>query len=367
MIRVFQRYLLPGFVFQGIVIGGGYATGREIAEFFLPSGAIGGIYAMAVAAAVWSLVMAVSFELCRRTASYDYRSFFIQLLGRFWILFEVIYLLLLMIVLSVVVSAAGELIFSLSGVAPGYGMLLITGLIVLVAAAGEQSVGRFIVLWSFLLYAVYAILALWCLTRFQPEVAASLRQGTTHPTWLLNGLRYAGYNVAVIPAVFFCLKPMTRRREAVLSGLVAGVLGMMPAALLYFAMLSGYPDIARAPVPSTVLLQRLGAPLFELLFTIVLLGTLVQTGAGLVHSFNERIARARAPAGPGLTPAWRLTIAVAMLGLALVLARGVGLISLVAQGYGYLAYGFIALFVVPVLTVGLAKVLQPARPLGAAG
>ncbi|MCD9004846.1 hypothetical protein LDO31_01080 [Luteimonas sp. XNQY3] len=34
----FQRYLLPGFVFQAAVIAGGYATGRALVEFFLPAG-----------------------------------------------------------------------------------------------------------------------------------------------------------------------------------------------------------------------------------------------------------------------------------------------------------------------------------------
>ena len=28
----FQRFLLPGFAFKAVVIGGGYATGRELAE-----------------------------------------------------------------------------------------------------------------------------------------------------------------------------------------------------------------------------------------------------------------------------------------------------------------------------------------------
>ena len=30
----FQRYLLPGFVFQSVIIAGGYGTGRELVEFF---------------------------------------------------------------------------------------------------------------------------------------------------------------------------------------------------------------------------------------------------------------------------------------------------------------------------------------------
>ena len=34
----FKRIVLPGLAFKAVVIGGGYATGREIAEFFLPAG-----------------------------------------------------------------------------------------------------------------------------------------------------------------------------------------------------------------------------------------------------------------------------------------------------------------------------------------
>ena len=33
----FKKYFLPGFVFQSMVIGGGYGTGRELVEFFLQS------------------------------------------------------------------------------------------------------------------------------------------------------------------------------------------------------------------------------------------------------------------------------------------------------------------------------------------
>jgi len=38
----FLKYLLPGIVFQSVVIAGGYSTGREIVEFFLNFGPGGG-------------------------------------------------------------------------------------------------------------------------------------------------------------------------------------------------------------------------------------------------------------------------------------------------------------------------------------
>ena len=38
----FARWLLPGLGVKAVVIGGGYATGRELAEFFLSRGLWGG-------------------------------------------------------------------------------------------------------------------------------------------------------------------------------------------------------------------------------------------------------------------------------------------------------------------------------------
>ncbi|MFB3110994.1 MAG: hypothetical protein ACE10G_03075, partial [Gemmatimonadales bacterium] len=66
MIResVFKRYFLPGFVFQSVVIAGGYGTGRELAEFLLTRGPLGGLLSMVlVSTVIWSAVAAASFEL----------------------------------------------------------------------------------------------------------------------------------------------------------------------------------------------------------------------------------------------------------------------------------------------------------------
>src|SRR5690242_20903943 len=87
----FQRFLLPGLAFKAVVIGGGYATGRELAEFFLPSGPRGGLLAMLVAMLLFSLVCAATFLFARAAAARDYQSFFRALLGPGWIAFEAVY------------------------------------------------------------------------------------------------------------------------------------------------------------------------------------------------------------------------------------------------------------------------------------
>ena len=57
----FQRFLLPGFALKAVIIGGGYATGRELAEYFVPAGPWGGLAGMLLATLIWSVVAALTF------------------------------------------------------------------------------------------------------------------------------------------------------------------------------------------------------------------------------------------------------------------------------------------------------------------
>ena len=65
----FQRFLLPGFALKAVIIGGGYATGRELAEYFVPAGPWGGLTAMLLATVIWSVVAALTFALARERAN----------------------------------------------------------------------------------------------------------------------------------------------------------------------------------------------------------------------------------------------------------------------------------------------------------
>jgi hypothetical protein len=105
----FQRLLLPGFAFKAAVIGGGYATGRELAEYFIPSGPQGGVMAIAVAMVCWSVLCALTFALAQATRSFDYLSFFNTLLGPFAFVFEIAYVVFMVLILAVFGAAAGAI------------------------------------------------------------------------------------------------------------------------------------------------------------------------------------------------------------------------------------------------------------------
>ena len=204
MKRFFQTYLLPGFVFEAAVIGGGYATGRELVEFFLPAGPWGGLLGMVVSMLVWSVVLAISFELARLARAYDYRSFFKVLLGRGWFLFEIAYFLL----------GVPKLVGTL-------GMIAATGLLLFQRNAGIE---KFLALSVGYLYLVYLVFLVWSTLVFGDRIAANFESHPVGSSWFTAGVTYAGYNVACIPAVLFCVRHLGRRREAIGAGLLAGPL-----------------------------------------------------------------------------------------------------------------------------------------------
>jgi uncharacterized membrane protein YkvI len=358
----FQRLLLPGFVFQSVVIAGGYGTGRELVEFFLTLGPAGGLLAMLVSMAIWSAVCAATFEFARTFRHYDYRRFFKELLGPGWFLFEVCYVALLAIVLAVIAAAAGSMLRETFGLPYALGVLGIIAAVGTLVFAGSVAIERTLAGWSFVLYAVYVVFFVWSLRR-GGDLGAALEATPVGRAWLVGGLKYAAYNLAVIPAVLFAVRHATSRRDAVTAGVLAGPIAIVPGFLFFLAMVPHYPAVLDRPVPATYLLEQLDARWFLIVFQVVLFGTLIETGTGMIHAVNQRIASVFEERGRAMPRRLRPLAAVLLLLAAAGLAR-FGLVALIAKGYGTLTWAFMAVFVVPILTAGAWKLhrRRPASP-----
>ena len=363
----FQRIWLPGFLLQSVVIGGGYATGRELVEFFLYSGPAGGLLGMLVATVLFSIASALSFELARLSRSYNYRNFFRQLLGRGWFTFEIAYFALGLLVLAVVGAAAGELVQEHLDLPKSAGTILLMAAIAFLVFRGSSLIEKVLAGWSFLLYATYAVLVACYLWRFGGELLHNLTGQPVRDGWFGKGVAYFGYNAATIPIILFCVRHMQSRRDAFTAGALAGPLVMTPALLFYLAMAASYPGILDSPVPSNFLTQQLGYLWLNAVFYIVLFGTFVETGTAIIHAINERIAATLQEKGHNMPAARRLAVAVVALLIAVVLADRIGLIDLIAKGYGTLTWLFLAIFILPLCTVGAWKILNSNKRGAAAG
>jgi uncharacterized membrane protein YkvI len=359
----FQRFLLPGLAFKALVIGGGYATGREVAEFFLPSGPWGGLAAIALATVLFSAGCALTFLFALATRSLDYQSFFKALLGRGWVAWEVVYILFVILILAVYGAAAGEIGLALFGLPALAGTLALMAGIILAVMYGNKSVERLFEWVSYLLYGVYVVFFALAFTSFGGLILDAFAAPFPSDGWALSGATYFSYNVIGAIVVLPVVRHLTSRRDAIVAGAICGPLTMLPALLFFLAAVAFYPGVADATLPSDFLLQRMGSPLFHFVFQLMVFSALLESGASAVHAFNERVDKAwQRHRGAPLGPRQRFGLALVLLVLCMFLASAVGLVALIGSGYRALAFILLAIYVLPLATVGLLRVLKKPNP-----
>ena len=112
------------------------------------------------------------------------------------------------------------------------------------------------------------------------------------------------------------------------------------------------------------MLRQLNMPVFHLLFQAMIFSALLESGAACVHAANERIAATwRTQRGVELSNAARFSIATVLLVGSIFIAARFGLVELIARGYRGLAWLFLVVYVLPLLTVGVWRLRNRApRP-----
>jgi len=363
----FKRFLLPGLGVKAVVIGGGYATGRELAEFFLSDGPWGGLYAILFATILFSVFCALTFVAARRFGAYDYRTFFKRILGPAWPLFELSYLLFVVLILAVYGAAAGAIGSAVFGAPEWAGTVALALCIAGVVAFGNRAVERLFRDVSYYLYAIYGVFIVLALWRFGARVPGSFAAHPQTAGWALSGITYFGYNIVGAVVILPVLRHLTSDRDAIVSGVIAGPLTMLPALLFFIPMAAFYPEVQTATLPSDFMLQRIGIPAFHLLFQAMIFSALLESGTSSVHAINERINHAWvARRGVPLSHRARLTIALVVIVGCMFLASRFGLVALIANGYRALAYILLATFILPLVTVGVWRLRRTSPVAGPA-
>jgi uncharacterized membrane protein YkvI len=348
--------------FQSIVIAGGYGTGAELAEFFFPYGSLGGLIAMStVTLLFWAVVSAVTFEFARVFKTYDYRSMFKKLLGPAWVVFEVLYLFLLMLVLSVVVASSGANMQEVFGLHKWIGVIIMAAGIIFLIFKGTSTLEKVMSVWSYILYAVYFAFMVLCFVKFGNVINEQLTVvKEIKPGWMFGGARYAFYNLAAIPLFLFTVADSETRGESIIAGLLAGVIAIIPAVMLFITLVSQYPESARAQVPVNFVFEKLNMRGLQIVFQIVLFGTLIETGSGFIKAVSDRLeGQFNTKEKPRV---WiRPVTAVGCIALGTVVST-FGLTGLIARGYGTITWGFFIVYVIPMLTWGVYKIIKQGQP-----
>lgn len=356
-LKFFRIYLVPGIIFQSVLIGGGYGTGREIVQYFGSYGA-GGLWGLIVTFIFFGIVLCLSFEFARMAKAYDYRSWIKGMLGPAWPLYDILYFFMAILVIAVITAAAASIMQEQAGIPFFIAAAIVIVIVGLLMFYGRRTIEGYKTIITIGLYLVFVSLFITVLSQKTPEISATIAEGPVEPGWALSGFIYAMYNlVCVVPVLWFC-DVFETRKHAITSGIVASILAIIPAFLTLLSTLAFYPDIIPIDVPWTYIISELGITTLLYIYFIVIAFTLIETSTGMVIGFVQRINGHLAELNkPQLNPRQRSLGSVLVLIAAMLLAQ-VGIIDLVAVGYTAMGYGFLVLHALPVVTIGLYKIIQ---------
>ena len=95
-------------------------------------------------------------------------------------------------------------------------------------------------------------------------------------------------------------------------------------------------------------------------FEIVLFGTLIETGTGFIKAVDDRIELTYQKGGKEC-PSWmRPLIAVVFVAVGIGVST-FGLTGLIAKGYGTICWGFLFVYVLPMVTLGIYKISKAGK------
>ena len=347
----------------------GYATGREIYSYGAKFGAMGWISGLTIGIG-FALFAFLTFEICRIYKVYDYKNYIKQVIGPLWPMMDILTVLIAILLIAVMAAATGS-IFEQVGLPNILGSVVIVLICGLLNFKGSKMIEKFESIGTILLYGGYILFTILVLVNkgsnishvFSTMDTSTYDGSVTVPLCIYTGILYVAYNINSIPMGMFSLTRQTKRKETFISGLIAGLLMVIPWFLSYFAMMCFYGDTsivgADVTTPWMEMIKAVnGGPALMALFSLVMGWTLVETATGCIHMIIDRFDVAMEEKGAAkLSDTNRGLITVITLIAALVLSR-VGVVTLIEQGYSYLSYGFILFYLLPTLLVGGYKIIK---------
>lgn len=359
--RRLAAVIIPGCVFQSVMIGGGYGTGREVVQYFTRFGLWGGIGAMTVACLALSVFLAFLFEAARFFRAYDYRSLCRPLLGPVFPALECVNVMMLVLVLAVLGAATGQILADRFGLPAWLGVLVLTPPIALLTFLGREVVTAVLAWSAAYLYLVFLAFLVLVLQSHDTSMAGIATIAGSAGGWAQSGLQFALYNFVAAPFTLYSVRRIETRSEAVAAGVIAGFFAMTPALLFHLALMTQYHEVVAEALPVYWMIKALGLDVFLVFFVLMLVITFVDTGAGILQGVIDRIDTFFAEyGGAPLRRGTRAAIAVAAV-LASTALSSVGIVNLVARGYGAIAWAYLMLLVAPLFVLGTVRMRAVTR------
>lgn len=332
------------FTYVGTVVGAGFATGREILQFFTQYGPRG----------IWGILLAIPLlgffgsrmmVLGSRLRTPTYVLFNQKLFGPFWGRWINLFMTLSLLGVTVAMLAGAGSIFQENLQLPFLLGIAITSVVTyLITRGGIQGVmdaNTAVVPLMLLFNVAICFLTLW-LTWKPLALASSWPQADLRiPDWLRISFTYAAFNVTMSQVVLVPLGHTVREERLLVMGGWLGALLIGSMLVMGHIILSQHmPEVARYEVPMGQIVAILGLWMQGIFLFVVwseILTTLVGNITGLSESLQRRTS---------LNPFWSIWILLLLCG-AFSLYGFSRLVGLLYPLIGYIGWAVLLALLVP--------------------
>ena len=281
--------LQVGSVYIGTVVGAGFASGREILQFFGYFG-LWGIAGLALATFLFFVLGMKVMLTASRTGSGSYRQLIDTIGGRLLgppINFVIT--LFLFGILAAMVAGTGAVFEQEFGLPASSGLAVMAGLAGLTVIAGlGRVIDAISVVVPFLIMAVLGV-GLFQLCTGPVNLSWSAPESAALPGWHFSGLLYVSYNLTLSVPL---LAPMgtLAAPQTLKKGALVGALGLgLSALLILLALIAGAPETAGYEIPMLAVAGRI-SPAARLIYALVLVAEVYTTAIGSLYGFVSRLA-----------------------------------------------------------------------------
>lgn len=273
----------------GTIVGAGFATGKEVVQFFSQYGMIG-IIGILISGYLFIWVGTKSMLIAKRINANSYQEINEYLFGlKIGRVVNIVLLIMLFGVTSVMFSGTGAVFREQLGLPSQLGILLTIVLCYLAVIRGMKGllvVNSFIVP-MMLLFSIVIIAAFPGSDIYYGESPNILKV-------LISALAYASYNIVLGQAVLVPLGRDSENESIIRWGGFLGGLGLTLILITSHFALITIPNMTAYSIPMAEVIKQIGTVL-HILFVIVIYGEIYTTLIGNVYGISRKLSGSSTP------------------------------------------------------------------------
>ena len=279
-----------------VILGSGFATGQEILQFF----SVHGLMSMGACVVCMVLLSFCGASLLDVGHSVKFKSnsdVFVHYCGKYiGTFFKGFIIIFMFSTFVVMISGTGATMNQYYGLNKYIGSFSMAVLAVVSVLMGLNkvidilgSIGPVIVIVSITIGAITLFNNFEALSQVD-NIVSNLEMTSAADHWLVSGALYASFNITLAaPFLVGVGSTASNKKNCLYGGILGGCAFIVAAAILNLGLLSDIQNLYNAEVPTLLLAENI-APVFGIIFSIMLLGGIYSTATPLLWTVCSTFA-----------------------------------------------------------------------------